>query len=724
MNSGDKRKSMLDMWISGPHLRDKWIQVQREFDELTGVPFGNWPTARWDHQCVGIQTDFETTSTTKENISVIHNTSLPSHRLPRLPFTMITMGGYVDGRKGPVLTNEVWNFTFPTPMIGWPIIGQWQKINVTLGYREAKTFQRAGHCALSITTRGYQPTIQKNWKDVSIEPSDEHPSIQAARDPAYKNEVEQYGTMKKKTLIFLIAGFGANDIFLNDVWMSSDRGMSWSRRSRGRFPARYFHGCGMLGHHSLVVFGGRERSSTSVMNDVHVTTNYGISWRELRPVHQSHGKRWEPRYRFSVVSFVSKLEASFEAAAQTSQTSQTSQDAQSAAAQQSAQPGSGVRTYTSESQQSSDLNLRRPEDLIESKHFLALVGGYSSGTSTFFSDMWVTNDGISWTKQMMDTPMFGAMEGRSGHTTHLIPGSYSDASTFAKTDSGSKFYEEEFPERTSQILPSPKLVVVGGRTVERRLSDLWTRDGPILLTSRAANSHVLSVSILVLISILFFLNLFLFADVVDAYVNEDVARFQKEAKEFAMLCNRRDDSELKEHVVPDNEPTFLPVSMQQHFDDCNLPRAVLMSKDLILLCEALLGSGGDETSEDAKGGGGGDGSGGDEMSEDAKGGGDGSGGGGGGSGDKRPNINDPKVKITLLMWNGETKTARAPGRAHSFLQEAEDIEKRLERKLDGLSQAAEQMQRLANDMNDFLTELVQVGKGSGASGSGPTTTRR
>ena len=71
------------------------------------------------------------------------------------------------------------------------------------------------------------------------------------------------------------------------------------------------------------------------------------------------------------------------------------------------------------------------------------------------------------------------------------------------------------------------------------------------------------------------------------------------------------------------------------------------------------------------------------------------------------------------MWNGETKTARAPGRAHSFLQEAEDIEKRLERKLDGLSQAAEQMQRLANDMNDFLTELVQVGKGSGSTTTSP-----
>ena len=128
----------------------------------------------------------------------------------------------------------------------------------------SKFSPRSGHCSLDINVQGYHPYLLKNYKFVSITPTDDHPSLLAARDPTYKNPDSD---LMPTTMIFVLGGLSTNG-FRGDTWMSVDRGLNWELRSRRGYSARYFHACSNLGRHKLVVLGGRSKSAKSVMNDV------------------------------------------------------------------------------------------------------------------------------------------------------------------------------------------------------------------------------------------------------------------------------------------------------------------------------------------------------------------------------------------------------------------------------------------------------------------------
>jgi len=640
LNVGDERVAFQDVWISGPTLTDRWIQVQREFDRL-GKPIGIWPSGRWNHRCVAFQDNFETLSHASSNQQ--NKPSNTTNTAASTPFVFVVVGGRTAGN---ILTNEVFNCTLR--MSGYPPIAVWHKINVT-AKAVAKTnplsvfSPRSGHCALGFDVQGYSKTLLSNYKSVSITPTDDHPSLL----------VPNTNLKTITTNMLMVMGGLDGTAFRGDVWLSTDRGLSWELRRRRAFPARYFHGCGLLGQHKLVVLGGREKNSNSVMNDVWTSSDYGRSWSII-----ASNSRWSPRYRFTVVSFVSRVDQAHPVSEGVSSTSYTSKSTTSKSTTSTTSTHDDQRTTNNQ-------KLGIDDALTTSQHLLIVIGGYSSGTSTFYDDMWVSNDGKLWTKQFLDAPMFRQWEGRSGHTTHLLPGVYSKQAVSAATVAGNEFvdgFDDDWAHQ-AQVHPLPMLVVLGGRTSSTRLSDVWVRQGPVLLTG---SSTLVRPSWFVR-TIWLLLLMHTFCSVL-SYVNEDAILVHDQAVQLEKLCDHRDDSDLNEHVILD-EPVQMPNNpeMNQNFDRCNVPAAIELSKQLTQLARKMTGAHA------------------------------------GGSG--TPSVNSPELQLSWLTSNGIIRTMRAPGRSFFFLREAEGIEEQLERKQFGLSQAADMILQLSVKILHFIESL-------------------
>ena len=619
MNYGNERLAYLDVWISGPKLTDRWIQVQREFD-ANGDPIGPWPSSRWNHECVVIQDDFESSSyNMKSDTSAINRTLTKQYYAKRpAPFVFLAMGGMTMGNK---VNNEIWNGTIS--MVGWPIVGRWHKINQYTacpiadgsakftGFKKTvntngdycqcgatSCFQgqvcvasssncagrttkeadlsmfspRTGHCSLRIDVKGYSKDTNL-WKSVQTIPTDAYPSVEASQKIEYENRLNPLNHIEStSTLIFVIGGLSNN--FLGDVWMSSDKGQQWEQRSKFGLSSRYFHGCGFLGRTKMLVLGGRGSQSTDVRNDVWASNDYGTTWNIISPLQKKRANMWAGRYRFSVISFVAKSDAI-----------QTMVDVAGASSSNS---GTSYNTK--------DADLHQPLSL--SNHMVGILGGYTSaGQSIFFNDFWMTNDGIVWTKQAMDWPVWN---GRSGHSTLLLPGQYSKDAASAAAARGREFSNVE----DAQIHALPNVATFGGRTAKKRLSDVWVRSGPILLTSASTRQRSRFGSTYYWLTV--FVAVWCFCSCmieVDAYLNEDFQKFSKEATAFVNDCTHRNDNELDEHIVLDEVPTpTLPVDQQQHFDACNVPKALALSTKLTNLCLQLTGDTTEETNKQKSGG--------------------------------------------------------------------------------------------------------------------------
>jgi len=107
---------------------------------------------------------------------------------------------------------------------------------------------------------------------------------------------------------------------------------------------------------------------------------------------------------------------------------------------------------------------------------LAIVGGYQSGSSKTFSDLFASaDDGATWTNQGSDLP-FGARSAASGvviprHTPGYWPKHVRNVPT---AETGESWYP---------IMP---FVVCGGLSPRTRLNDCWTRRrGPVVMRSGA-----------------------------------------------------------------------------------------------------------------------------------------------------------------------------------------------------------------------------------------------
>ena len=196
--------------------------------------------------------------------------------------------------------------------------------------------------------------------------------------------------------------------------------------------------------------GGRSRGSSSSLSDVHRSEDFGRTWVRITAAAQ-----WEKRYRFATSAFIASN--TVVTTARATQSSSSSVDS------------TGDFSGLGNSKASDNTNL-----VPQSAHLVLISGGYRSGDSKFFNDMWATNDGIHWTKQSWDAPILDKWSGRSGHVCVGIPGTADTSEKSSILSSGGE----------AQIRNAPAFVLIGGRNKAERLSDTWIRRaGPVVLTN-------------------------------------------------------------------------------------------------------------------------------------------------------------------------------------------------------------------------------------------------
>jgi hypothetical protein len=379
------------------------------------------------------------------------------------PFTLFVMGGQRSGERAFFEQNgggggDAWNMTVVDMRAAVPVV-VWQRVNITF-HGEAWT-PRYGHCALHMRVKGYWHRTLNKARIQSLEDSFEVQLARAApsqqdmarvHDAIRESQKEdlllgEHGPSATTEVTILLGGLTKYG-FRGDVWLSTDLGISWERRKHRAFSGRYFHGCAPLGGNSLIVMGGRSGGSDSSLSDVHRSDDFGLTWTRV-----TARAGWENRYRFATAVFLAS-------------------NAAVAASVTSAAAGLGKTQYDAASGAASATMLD-----LSGVNVVMLFGGYSSGDSKFYADTWATNDGIHWTKQSWDAPLLSKWEGRSGHTCLAVPGMMATEQTHAQAESTAG--------REVQIRQMPTIVMVAGRSKAERLSDVWVRQGPVVLTNAA-----------------------------------------------------------------------------------------------------------------------------------------------------------------------------------------------------------------------------------------------
>ena len=438
--------------------KGKWVEAQplREDSVVPGVPgarIGEWPEPRWDHQCI-VYSDPRLEPTEDEPGRKVNRTNTTVQGAQPGSFTLFVMGGQRPGKQ-PFFGSDyggggdAWNLTVINIHADVPVV-RWSRVNISL-HGNGWT-PRYGHCAMHMRVRGFwQRTLSKAY----IQSPDDGFEAQVARAADSQSELDRIREAIKDqqvlgehhpsatTDVTMVLGGLTKYGFRGDVWLSTSRGLMWERRHHRAFSGRYFHGCAPLGGHSIIVMGGRSSSSDSSLSDVHRSDDFGLSWTRI-----TTRAGWSNRYRFGTAVFVASNIATASAAA-------------------SAGEGLGGTKSLS---------------LGASPHIVMIFGGYSSGNSVFYADSWATNDGIHWTKQMWDAPLLSKWDGRSGHGCVTIPGTAKiiERGAHTKWTMGAE----------AQIRQAPTIIMVAGRDKGERLSDVWVRQGPVVLTNSATDRYL------------------------------------------------------------------------------------------------------------------------------------------------------------------------------------------------------------------------------------------
>ena len=475
------RRAFNDVWFSPPvsnwvttggkvaPRKGVWVQAEplREESSSPGVPgsrIGPWPEARWDHQCVVFNGD-PGLSWEGETVARVNRTENTTNEISRVEsFTLFVMGGQRSGKRAFFGEASAWNMTVADMSAAVPSV-IWRRVNTTL--RGDAWSPRYGHCALHMRVKGYWQRTLNKARIQSPEDSFEVRLAKATPSDLARvyTDIEErrkedlllgeHGVDAITGVTILLGGLTVYG-FRGDVWLSTDRGMSWERRNHRAFSGRFFHGCEPIGESAIIVMGGRSGGSDSSLSDVHRSDDFGLSWKKVLS-----NAGWEKRYRFSTAAFIASHSAI----------------AASAASVTSAVAGLGRS-------QPDAASVVPPAAVLDpAGHVVMLFGGYSSGDSIFYADAWATNDGIHWTKQTLDAPLLRKWTGRSGHTCLFIPGTIDMRSTQAKDNWNSG--------QEVQIRQMPALVMIAGRDKAERLSDVWVRQGPVILTNAAAEQAYL-----------------------------------------------------------------------------------------------------------------------------------------------------------------------------------------------------------------------------------------
>ena len=206
--------------------------------------------------------------------------------------------------------------------------------------------------------------------------------------------------------------------FRSDVWISKDGGNSWTEQSsRSRFSPRAYHSCVTYGK-KIFVYGGRASSSSSIYNDVWRSSDAGKTFQRM-----ASEAKWEKRYRAMAVAY--------------------------------------------------------PLDKTFNTGIIAIMGGYQSGTSTLFSDFYISaDDGASWTLQHSNLP-FGE---RSAGAACVVPRHTPDYwPQLLDPVPGGTTDDESF-------YPMTPFVLCGGMSHRNRLNDCYLRLRNVVATRAGASA--------------------------------------------------------------------------------------------------------------------------------------------------------------------------------------------------------------------------------------------
>ena len=167
------------------------------------------------------------------------------------------------------------------------------------------------------------------------------------------------------------------------------------------------------------------------------------------------------------------------------------------------------------------------------------------------------------------------------------------------------------------------------------------------------------------------------SELASASINDEVLQLLEGASSFAAACGGRRDSELREHVVRDDDvDSILPKEQQQQWDACNLPRATELAEETLRTAGSFVGL---PTSLDV-----------DES--------------------RSPNVNTKNSQISILMKNGNTKSLRIPQQAFVTYRKAQNLYHTLhiegEKRTETVTAAAKILD-LAHAMHDLCERLSE-----------------
>ena len=92
--------------------------------------------------------------------------------------------------------------------------------------------------------------------------------------------------------LYLIGGEDAGTYY-GDVWMSSDSGVTWLSVAQGTlFDARAAHGCLVDADDNLYILGGQYNRGNSAYNDVWKSSNSGVTWTQINIASASFSSRF------------------------------------------------------------------------------------------------------------------------------------------------------------------------------------------------------------------------------------------------------------------------------------------------------------------------------------------------------------------------------------------------------------------------------------------------
>jgi PKD repeat protein len=92
--------------------------------------------------------------------------------------------------------------------------------------------------------------------------------------------------------ILIVGGYtNAPPWYLNDTWISTDKGVTWQLQSgNAAWTARGYHSIVALPDESIVIMGGDDGTVDNYINDTWITTNQGVTW-TLQNASSGWGKR-------------------------------------------------------------------------------------------------------------------------------------------------------------------------------------------------------------------------------------------------------------------------------------------------------------------------------------------------------------------------------------------------------------------------------------------------